>query len=164
MLPMSEKPPEKPTITMKAVQVPETQLDEILRTMKEVKATVGTIADDQIEMRKDVSGLREDVDGLKEREGDRSMRVRQESDVNLKQDAAVANVITRLERVEGNQETAAKERADTAEKVADVAAKVGEIRDAVVGVVTNKKVIFVGKVVFGAAVLYSGAHGLGLVP
>jgi hypothetical protein len=91
------------------------------------------------------------------RDDTRSVRVRQESDVNLKQDAAIANVITRLGTVEENQTKAAEERASTA-------AMVKEVRDTVVGVATNKKVVFIGKVLFGIAVAYSAAHGLKVLP
>jgi hypothetical protein len=91
------------------------------------------------------------------RDATRSVRVRQESDVNLKQDAAIANVITRLGTVEENQTKAAEERASTA-------AMVKEVRDTVVGVATNKKVVFIGKVLFGIAVAYSAAHGLKVLP
>lgn len=79
------------------------------------------------------------------------------SQENREQDAAIASVVIRLGTVEENQTKAAKERATTAE---DVKA----IKDAIVGTLTNKKVLFVGKILFAAAVAYSGLHGLKVLP
>jgi hypothetical protein len=46
----------------------------------------------------------------------------------------------------------------------DLGGKVDAIHSAVVGVITNTKVRFVGKVLFAAAVAYSGLHGLKVLP
>lgn len=101
---------------------------------------------------------------IDERTSRHSTRVRGTSENDMKQDSAIASIVTELATVKAdvgavktNQEKAAEERADTAKMMT-------EVRDAVVGVVTNKKLIFVGKVLFGIAVAYSAAHGIGVVP
>lgn len=138
-----EKPPmpaQPPTVQMPRVQVPSNQLDEILLEMRGLRAAVHEVADTQVKIVTRLDHVETDVAEARAREGDRSLRVRQESGVNLQQDAAIAMVITnqgraeeRLAKLEANQEKAATERAETAALTLENTELTREIKKAVSG-------------------------------
>ena len=157
-----EKPPMPPQPTTKQlpkVEVPQDQMTVVIQELRAIRTDIGLVANDVSLVKERVRLVEVRVGSVEDQQKSNSIRARvdTESQVNLKQDAAIANVITRLDSVEANQQSAAKERADTA-------AMVKEVRDTVVGVATNKKVLFVGKVLFFAAAAYSAAHGLKVLP
>lgn len=123
-----------------------------------VESNVSILVDDKKTMNERLSRIESWRDSeVTARLNANSERVRGESHTNLKQDAVISQVVTRLDAVEANQTKAADERASTAE---DVKA----IKNAVVGVVTNKKVILVGKALFTLAAAYLAAKGIKVIP
>jgi hypothetical protein len=110
-----------------------------------------------VDLGKRMTTLETRVGNIEERQNTGSLRVKQESQTNLNQDAAIAQIIT-------EQAEAKKRDTATQAAVAQNTRITQEIRDVVVGVATNKKVIFVGKVLFGLAMAYAAAHGLKVLP
>lgn len=159
------RPEPKETVTMEppptwAIALAEKVANGFERVNSDM-AVVKTRQELQAAQMQDLGGhigrLDERVSKLEGRTDTASVRVRAESDVNLKQDSVIATLLTRLDVVEANQETAAKERAETA-------AKVAAIHDSVVGVIKNPKVKFVGRVLFGIAMAYAAAKGIKVLP
>lgn len=153
--PMPDQPKTK-EIPAVVPQVPAT-LDAVLREVRETRHAVTAVVDQVSELNERVRQVEVSVEQSTARVNVQSLKVRGTSENDLRQDAAIAELVVRTAAIETNQGAAAKERADTA-------AMVKEVRDTVVGVATNKKVIFVGKVLFALAVAYSAAHGLKVVP
>jgi hypothetical protein len=103
MLPMSdEKPPEKPTITMKAVRAPgeepepEGALDKILVRLDGLHRKVDAVAGVQADFIDRLVQVEDDMKAVQKRQNDGSLRVRQESGVNLQQDAVIGEMKTDL--------------------------------------------------------------------
>lgn len=177
-----EKPPQPPAKTTVAFEkVPDwaialtekvttgfneqsTRADQQDERLDKIQRQVDVAVSDGKENNLRVTRLEVRFDEKDKRDETRSVRVRQESATNLKQDAAIANVITRLATVEENQEAAKLERAETAANVVAIKDAVVKSSGVVVGVLTNPKVVWFAKFVFAVAALYSAAHGLGVAP
>jgi len=136
------------------VEVPGNTLDAVLHEMRALRAETANMF---VEISTRFTRVEDQLDAHEVRLNSGSIRARTESDVNLKQDSALSSLITRMDGVEANQRAAAEERAETAKYVK-------EVRDTIIGVATNKRVLFVGKVLFALAVAYSGLHGLQVLP
>lgn len=113
-------PPERPTTKLSEAEIQKELLNKVLRTMQDGFARQDARADDQdgrldkierqvtiaVEDGKDhnkrLTALEVRFDDEVRRANDRSIRVRHESDVNLKQEAAIGTVIA-------NQETHSKD-------------------------------------------------------
>lgn len=80
-----------------------------------------------------------------------------ESQTNKEQDAVLAQHTATLEEH-------GKKLTSLGAAVKEIGDNVNAIKDAVTGFFTNKKVIFVGKVIFAAAMLYAGAKGIKVLP
>lgn len=122
-----------------------------------VRADVALVANDVTILRDRVVVIERWKLDVEDRQAKHSGGLTRESQVNEEQNAVIAKVLNRIEAIEANQETAAKERADTA-------AKVDAIYDSVVGVIKNPKVKFVGRVLFGIAMAYAAAKGIKVLP
>ncbi len=157
---MDEKPPEKPTVKFAAVT------DRAL--IEDIRAVVKTgFADTQAEVRlvsADVASLSERVIIIEkwkveadERATKHSGGARQLSTSDASQDAAIAKIMIDVSDVKTDITQLKKSQADQTEMISI-------IYDTVVKVATNKKVIFVGKVIFALAIAYSAAHGLKVLP
>lgn len=90
-----------------------------------------------------VVGLEAKVDEHEGRLMRNSSGVARTSESDSRQDAAIAQVITRVDSIEG---------------------KVDAIHSAVVGVITNKKVVVVGRALFALAAAYMAGKGLHVLP
>ncbi len=115
-----------------------------------LESTVDTLVEDGKASNQRMTRIEVRMDGVESRATTNSMRVRATSENDLTQDAELA------------KEKLAREA--LALRVETIEGMVKEIRGAVVGFFTNKKVLFVGKVIFAAAVAYSGLHGLKVLP
>lgn len=76
----------------------------------------------------------------------------------------LAEITGRVMALEGQVGDVKEINEAQSKELARVSGMVGDVHAAVVGVVTNKKVMFVGKVIFAIAVGYSGLHGLKVLP
>ncbi len=173
--PKPPMPPQPPTLKLSETEIQKELLNKMLRTMQDGFARQETRADSQDErldkIEKQVEIAVQDGKDNNQRITRLEIKFEEEqkraettsiwkktaSQVDAQHDAAIGELVTKVTSIEVNQVAAAEERASTAKLVQ-------EIRDTVVGVATNKKVIFVGKVLFGLAVAYSAAHGLKVVP
>lgn len=152
-----DKPPMPPQPTTKqlpAVTVPQNQIDAILVEVRQANTSLGLLTGQVRSVEARMGGVESRVAELEQRQDKSSIRAQEPSQHDLAAQTAIA------------EEKRAREERDEqlAKDLAEVKAKVAAIYDTVVGVVTNKKVIFVGKVVFALAVAYSGLHGLKVLP
>ena len=154
--------PQQPSTTQLPA-VPEWAI-ELTRSVKDgfakVDANLQLVTSD-LEVVKGRVGNLEDARRLDEaRVNAHSARVKGTSENDLRQDSAIAHVIVRLDTVEANQTKAAEERAQTAAKVDETAANVVAIKDTVMGVVKDPRVIRFAGVVYKLAIAYAVGKGL----
>ncbi len=96
-------PPQPPTTKLPAVQVPQSTLDAVLGEVRAMRMETG---DKFIEVSTRLSKMDNRIDDLERRQTSNSVRVRGTSENDLKQDAAIAGILTKvsgLERSQGEQ-------------------------------------------------------------
>lgn len=153
------------------VSVPSNTLDAVLSELREMRiegqvrgekvdrvyANVEVLTNHVDVLTGRVTLVERRLDHAEERGSKHSVGLARGSQTDEQHSAAIASVISRLNAVESNQASAAKERAETA-------AKVAAIHDSVVGVIRHPKVIFVGKTLFAMAMAYAAAKGIKVLP
>lgn len=126
-------PPQPPTLQLPAM-TDRALLEDLTRVVKAgfaevrvMRGDVDLLVGDLASLKVDVRELQKWKIGSEERQEKHSGGLQQTSNVNLKQDAAIAMVVTnmgkveeRLEAVETNQKNAAEERAETAKLVREI--------------------------------------------
>lgn len=188
-----DKPPEKPTVELPKVpewaieltKSVKSGISDIRSDMDDVKGNVEMLVGQGRAMAKwrgEMEEWRAEVNVAISRN---SSRVRGVSANDLSQEAKLGEFIAWRNNVEADL-GATKSLATTAVQMAEAIAKktdaqsetiaaiesktdeqtkmIATIHSTVVGTINNPKVRFVGKVLFGLAVLYSAAHGLKVVP
>lgn len=165
---MAEETPKGPqyiaTKQIPRVEVPQNTLDAVLTEMRAMRVeqrastqeltdkvdaltiTVDTLQHDAKDTRLRLGRMERELDEVKDRQTNASVRVKGESEVNLKQDAAIAMVITKVDRLEQ------KTDAQTAilEKLADGAKQVA----------SNPKVQLLAGILWTALLGYLASKGL----
>lgn len=137
---------------------------ELTEKVDTLSLNVDALQHDAKDTRLRLGRMERELDEVKDRQANNSVRVRGESEVNLKQDSAIAEVVTKVRAIEENQAKAAEERAETAEYVKEIRDTVVKSASSVKTFFTHPKVVFVGKTIFALAVAYSAAKGIKVVP
>lgn len=146
------KPPEKPTVSMKAVRPPdetaepESPLDKILMRVDGLHTKVDHIAEGQLDLSARVGAIETWKEENEGRLRNHSGGVQRLSKENQDQDAELA------------KEREAREA--LAARVDELFSMVKEVRDSFLGIVNNPKVRAVAKVVWVLAMGYAVARGL----
>ncbi len=144
---MDDKPPMPAQPTTAKIEAIPSWAADLSRSVKdgfnEVRADLQLVASDVSIVKERVRIVERRLDDHDTRASTNSTRVKAASEVDLQQDAAISQLTV---------------------DVAEVKSKVSAIHTAVVGTLRNPKVVFVGKVIFAAAVAYSGLHGLKVLP
>lgn len=176
------KPPEHPTHKLDQNEITQGLLKKLDTKLDDKFERVAAILDEHGEkLNHCISGLKtlnSEVEDLKqenrefrefkgqvsERLKHNSERARGASEVDSKHDSNFATVFERLDKQDAtlaSQNVAIAENTKTTE---ETAANVVAVKDAVVGVVKNPKVRFVGRVLFGLAMLYAAGKGIKVLP
>lgn len=163
-----EKPPmkEHPTLQMPKVTVPSNQLDEVLAVVKSTQAAVNAVANEQLaaNIRFDRIEARLEIVERTQVSASLPVKVERATSENAEQSAAIARHDGKLDKLDKGQTSMATRVAALEAEVAEVKAGVDTIKTAVTGFFSNKKVRFVGQVLFLAAMAYAAAHGLRVLP
>lgn len=124
--------------------------EKVSEGFKTLRADLSLVANDLDVLKGRVGNLEESRRADESRAAIHSIKVKSITDSDATQDAELSK-----ERVA---------REELAARVGTIETKVDAIHTAVVGAINNPKVRFVGKVLFAAAVTYSGLHGLKVLP
>lgn len=149
-----DMPPQPKTVELKQPTELELLFAGLRAEMRKGFAEV--TADNQV-TRSEITVVKDEVRALQkwrveqdERASRNSGGTRQLSENDSKQDAVIATLVTTV--------------AGLVTTVTELKGTITEVHKTVVGVINNPKVRFVGKVLFAAAVAYSGLHGLKVLP
>ncbi len=108
-------PLEKPTVDMApppawAIEMSERMargFDDTNARLAGIETTVDTLVDDKQVSNQRLARIEVRMDKLEDRADQSSIRARSESDVNLKQDGAIAQILTTVEEIKAKPDTAA---------------------------------------------------------
>lgn len=178
--------PAQPKTTQLPAMTDRALLEDLTRVVKEgfaASAANDTLITQEVRRaQSDIRGLRHDVVELQDwrqqvqgvvmpRLDTHSIKVQRISEHDADQDGKIADALMKASAFSAEVVGLKKDMAETKGQMTslratldEVVAKVDTVHSTVVGVFRNPKVIFVGKVIFFAAVAYSGLHGLKVVP
>lgn len=151
---VKDGPDYKKTKSFPKVEVDENTLGAVLT---EVRAMRLETADKFVVITTRMDQFEERLESIETRGNKHSDGTRQLSQTDAKHDAAIAAILT-------TQVDHAAQLESIAAKVTKAEADNAAILKAVTGFFENKKVIFVGKVIFGLAMTYAAAKGLHIAP
>lgn len=167
-IPRTDSPPPQPPTTRLPAQTDRALLEDLTRVVKagfaETREALVTQADSLAEFNQRLGSIESWKEEVDDRLKSTSLRSRVTSDENLKQDSAIAHIITEVGATKAIAQDALDKAVTTQDMLAANTAMTAEMKAHVIGFFKSPKVIFVGKVAWGAAMAYAAAKGLRVLP
>ncbi len=140
------------------------RVDSLAGSVDSLANSVEVLQYDGKDTRLRIGRMERELDEVKDRQTNTSIRIREPSQHDLEAQAALAEAKIALIAEKEAREALAKEVAETKVMLAENNENTAAIKGALVGVIKNPKVIFVGKVIFALAAMYSAAKGIKVLP
>jgi len=133
-------------------------------TRKELKADIQLVSSELKIVQGRTKLVEDRLEHLEKASDSTKTHAKANTENDLKQDAAIASVIVRLDAVEQNQKDAAQERAATAKNVQDIRNAVVKTATGLAAFFDHPKVNLVGKAIFVLAAGYLAGKGIKVLP
>lgn len=134
-----------------------TKIDQVNDKVDTLSMNVEILQEDGKDTKQRIIRIETWKDNVNERLNSNSQRARATSQVDLTHDAAIAKIVTEVDGLKASQ-------ADLTKTQAAQTALITAVHDSVTGFFNNKKVQFVGKLLFGLAMTYAAAKGIRVLP